>query len=121
MYGSLTVRVSYSFIVNYCAADQLVTLLGNYIHWSCEMSNLPILARTQCNVEECDMNLFMLPQRSQIRQFHVSRFACSEFSNSNLTVDLTRSVSVPLCLVLPRLLLPVLLDDQHSKPAEARL
>ena len=29
-------------MVNYCVACQLVTLLGNYIHWSCEMSNLHI-------------------------------------------------------------------------------
>ena len=33
---------SNSFIVSYCVAYQLVTLLGNYIHWSCEMSNLHI-------------------------------------------------------------------------------
>jgi len=30
------------FIVNHSVAYHLVTLLGNYVHWSCEMSNLRI-------------------------------------------------------------------------------
>jgi len=33
---------SNNFIVNYCVTYQLVALLGNYIHWSIEMSNLHI-------------------------------------------------------------------------------
>ena len=33
---------SNGIIVNYCVAYQLVTLLGNYMHWSSEMSNFHI-------------------------------------------------------------------------------
>jgi len=39
---------SNSFIVNYCVTYQLLTLLGNYIHWSCEMSNLHIPNKDTC-------------------------------------------------------------------------
>ncbi len=39
-----------SFVIDHYVAYQLVLLLGNYVHWLCEMSNLHI---PTCDSGEC--------------------------------------------------------------------